>query len=143
MYSAGTSDSDNFAAEISCRKENTEYRLSKCLLALAGYCAPGRVGYKALSCSRLHRAADRKIHVAALGHVVFKALCDSTKWHKSELPVTNCMSLWPFLQSQLSSSSNSLRQWLHLKEGKDVIMQEMVKKALMPEENVEMHPFRK
>lgn len=35
------------------------------------------------------------------------------------------------------------QQWLHWKEGKDVAMQEMVKKALMPEKNVEMQTSRK
>lgn len=45
IYSAWTSDSNNFVAEIPCRQENTEYTLSKCLLALAGYSALGRGGY--------------------------------------------------------------------------------------------------
>lgn len=73
---------------------------SKHLLAVAGYSLlqVEEDTYQALSYSRLHRTADSQVHVAALGHIiVFKAWCDSTKWHKSELPVTNCMLPCPFL----------------------------------------------
>lgn len=46
------------------------------------------------------------------------------------------MSPRPFLQSWQSSSSDSVRQWLHWKGGKHVAMQEMVKQALMPEKKL-------
>lgn len=104
-YSALTSDSDNFAAEIPCRKENTEYTLSKRLLALAGYSAPGRGGYiQSLKLFQASQSSRQQNTCGCTGTRFFQSLCDSTKWHKSELPVTNCMSPWPFLQSQLSSS---------------------------------------
>lgn len=93
IYSAWTSDSDNFTAEIPCRKENTEYTLSKCLLALAGYPAPGRGGYiQSLKLFQASQSSRQKNTCGCIGTRCFQSPCDSTKWRKSELPVTNCTS---------------------------------------------------